>query len=221
MSGNQSKRLYYFLRACDAIDDLRHGQIKLSVFGKVNDKQELEACCFPGYEHNHQALVDWAKLTLRFLCLAPEPSSRHMWERYAEDGTGMCFGLDLKPDELYPVNYRPVGEPKLIGLPSDLAETLKQSDEKHREELALTYTRKLIDVCTTKFDEFSEEREERAFFNASMWEVRNGHAFVKFNQEDLVLKEVVLGKNCQLSEESVLTLVKDYPGQPAAVRRFD
>jgi hypothetical protein len=221
----RTKRLYHFLHACHAIKDLKKNSIKLSRYGDVNDTQELEACCFPGYEDNREQLTEFVKKTFRFLCLTPEISSEHLWKEYGDESKGMCFALDVSNESIYPVDYVPKGDPKRIELPLNLKqqyiEARRNNDKAREDRLDSAYIEKLRHVCTTKYDVhgYKHENEERIFFNESLWRECGNLHFSDFNNDSLVLKEVILGKHCQETEEFILSLVKTYPGQPVSVRR--
>jgi len=213
-----TKRRYHFLKACHAIDDLKQKRIKLSVFGDVNDKEELGACYFPGYEHNLPALKTSLKATFRFLCLAPDPSSQHMWELYGDKGHGICFGLEVNEDQVSSVSYVP--EKIAIDLPSDLKEQIiRKRHENHGQvsDFEKQFAAKIKPVLLTKFECWHTEHEERAFFSNQASRV--GKFYFAYFDHDLYIREVILGKHCCNTEGKIADLVKGYSGQRISIGR--
>ncbi len=100
-------RVYHFLEAQWALEDLQK-KLKASIFDQVNDQRELRAYslgCVPK-ENQERALADFVE---RFciLCFARDSTAEHMWDRYGDQGRGICLGFDIRTNMLVDVQYVP------------------------------------------------------------------------------------------------------------------
>src|SRR5690348_6495161 len=113
------ERVYHYLSAKWALDDLENRHIKISVFDRVNDERELRAHCFIGLEEETEDMVKFLNDHFCLLCFARDSTDPHMWREYGDEGRGICLGLDVRKNLLREVEYvdtlrKEVFPPKLI-----------------------------------------------------------------------------------------------------------
>lgn len=221
------RRVYHFLDNPEwAIQDLERRRIKISVFDRVHDERELRAYTIPEYAAECEDLVNWFTKTFCLLCFASDPESEHMWTEYGGDGKGVCFGFDVKKNQLNQIKY--VSEMEIGKFPQKdidelIARRAKLGPRKASEALSdpSPLEKRLMALIKpfllTKFDRWKDEQELRAFLRKD--EEENGLYFSNFRAPaGMYLQEVILGKRCKLTEETIRTLVADYPSQPISVK---
>jgi hypothetical protein len=120
------ERVYHYLEARWAIEDLEKKRIKLSVFDNVNDPRELRAYTLRPYEKQIEVVVEWFAKTFCLLCFAPDSCSPQMWDCYGDKGKGICLGFDIRRSMVTPVEY--VDQLKVVDFPIELVKALKRLD---------------------------------------------------------------------------------------------
>lgn len=211
-------RVYHFLSAYWAMEDLKKGRIKITVFDNVNDPHELRAYAIRGLESQSEELVRFITDRFCLLCFGKDPSDRYMWQSYGDDSHGICFGLNIRRNMVSDVTY--VSQIRVEEIPRSLFEKLRKerlrpgSTPNPIEKQGLDYAKPFL---LTKFDTWSRERECRAFLLKKTEE--NGLYYAPLSGEGMYLQEVILGSKCQASEERVRELVASYPRRPILVRR--
>lgn len=183
-------RLYYMTSERWGCSDLTHRHLKLSRFDDLNDPFELlsahlgERAARRFYSRLQRAVAD------RFgvICFSDNWRSPVMWAHYGDKHKGLCLGFDIR--EAAEVKYKP--------------ERLKH--ELDQTQSGVRVSAELIKVAmTTKFDEWSYEREWRVFK-----ELTSPHADGNFYQgfgDFIQLREVIIGARCQLTTMDVERLV--------------
>jgi hypothetical protein len=188
-------RVYQFQKAEHACTNLRDKHIKTSVFGKVNDKRELRAYTIEGWEKYRDWLCKF--LTYRFTihCFAQNCVDKGMWNEYGDGGRGICLGLDIRSEiELREVCY--VRDEKVGKFPDHLDKAFREA--LRTGELPQEYEQEgvehLKNFVLTKFDDYSQESEVRAF-DIREYPDERGFYFDSFS-ETMALREVILGPDC-------------------------
>jgi hypothetical protein len=153
------------------------------------------------------------------LCFGLDPEDEYMWQEYGEGAKGICFGFDIRKSILSQVEYVP--EMKIAEIPPEL---VKKLIAEHRpyvnrkptptEKRGMDYIRPIL---LTKFNTWEREREWRAFLRRD--EEEDDHYYAKLSTRGVYLREVVLGRDCEHSEDEVQELVRDYPRRPITVRK--
>lgn len=136
-----------------------------------------------------------------------------------DGGRGVCFGFNVRNTMLSLVEY--VAEMKVAELPPALVTKLIQEHRPYvkrgptpTERRGMDYVRPIL---LTKFNMWEREREWRVFLRRD--EEENGLYFAKLSTQGVYLQEVILGRHCEVSEDEVRELVRDYPRGPVIVRR--
>ena len=174
-------RVYNFSREEYALENLKNNRIKVATIDDLNDPFELLAAQqsdkeirrvfhgFKGDMHESFGLV----------CFSEQWRSPVMWSHYADKHRGICLGFDVTDKYLIKVKY------------SD-SRLAVEFDDTNLESISGELVQKLF---STKFKDWSYERENRMFINLSETDLESGHYFYQFCS-DMELKEVILGSRC-------------------------
>lgn len=188
-------RAYYLTSAEHGISSISLGRLKVARFSEVNDPFELMAL------NSHKSEI--RKLMTRFkdsqniktglLCFSKNWTDPMLWSHYADKHKGICLGFDLRRgSEVQEVNY----EEERPRMDLDTHED-PHSIPKNVQDLLLR----------TKFGGWKYEEEIRRFVDLSKAKKEKGLYFLPFD-EDLRLKEVILGVRNDFSLEDIRKLTK-------------
>jgi hypothetical protein len=172
-------------------------RLKVSRFDELNDPFELLAADLR--DHRHRAALNATKKDLNttkgMICFSSAWSNPLLWGHYADKHYGMALGFDVSDNHLLKVQY-----------------TKERFKVKFDEK-----TGKVVDgeivmsrLLTTKAIDWRYEDEYRMFVNLNP-ESREGRNHFEEFSKDLVLREVILGLNCDLPVLRVRQLFKDEP----------
>jgi hypothetical protein len=213
------KRVYHYLAAKWAIQDLERRRLKLSVFGQVDDEDELHNYILSGFEGITRELIEDFTNRFQFICFAPNPEHSCMWKRYGDEGRGICLSLQVVAKDTDLVEY--VADWKVGNFPPHIHEILRSPDRyrKARKSSAfLKACRPYVEpFILTKQLKWSYEREIRMIPKRN--EQDGGLYFASFRGNSIHLKEVILGLNCAVEEDEIRKLTAEFPQQPIAVSR--
>ena len=185
----ESIRLYYFTGKSWGLKALWEKRLKLSLYAETNDPFELLP--FERRTKAQRKVVDreLARLDDRqtgLLCFSEDWTTSVLWTQYAERHTGMCLGFDIPVASTTKIDYidapRPVGK-KLSK--SDVAAALTMKPTAWRHE---------------------QERQVRVPLEQSV----DGIYYRSFD-DDLHLREVILGSRCPLSPHEIAEAVTNPP----------
>jgi hypothetical protein len=175
-------RVYHFLPAAHALDDIEKRRIKISEVDQLNDPFELW-CLSLEDSGLRERLRDYKRtMSDRFglLCFCGGWSNPLLWSHYADKHKGMCLGFDIDNDTVKPVKY--VRDRPSVG--STLIENSKA----------------LLDhLLWTKYIDWQYEEELRAWVRFDERDPLAKFYFYDFG-EHLQLKEVVAGPLCDRTE---------------------
>jgi len=182
-------RVYHFLSAMWALDDIRKKRIKISVIDQLNDPFELW-CVEQRDKRLRQALRGFkAEMVERFgmICFSKHWHNPLLWSHYADKHRGICLGFDVDDRGLKPVAY--ANERPSLRVPP----TMESINE----------------LLFTKFRDWSYEEELRNWFRLD--EREGEHYFYPF--DTLVrLREVIVGPLCGLSNAVIEKSLEEYSG---------
>lgn len=140
-----------------------------------------------------------------------------MWTRYADEHRGIVLGVDINRKFVHEVNY--VVEVKTALFPKGMKDELLKRSKKipGRAPLYSRAQKYIMPFILTKFSMWNIENEVRAIMERK--DLEDGRFFAKLaGGKGIYLEEVVLGRECQNTEEEIQELVKDYPRR-VSVRR--
>lgn len=179
-------RLYHFLKACHAVDNVEKKRVKISLWMDVNDPWEIMPFDLSD-ARNRRALEAFKTQQYSFVSLCKHWRSPLMWAHYAERHQRMALEFEVKDDFCTPIHY----VSKVYPLPT--------ANPQQMGSQQLPDGRLVIDVTfDTKFDGWSYEEELRVFANQDGSHTENGIEFYPFSS-DFALSEVILGEKCPLS----------------------
>ena len=190
-------RLYHFLSEKYAIDALRKKRLKVSIISKLSDPFEFHAGFSNSNPQIRKTFVNFkAVISKEFgiLCFSQRWNNPLLWSHYSEKHTGCALGFDIPDNKATEVKYskdRPLFTWDKI--PQD-------------SRLTQNYFHELI---KTKFLSWQYEEEFRSFYKLRTLDFDNGLYFQTFDN-NLILKEVIVGCNSKLSDKEFLGLFKGY-----------
>jgi hypothetical protein len=173
-------RLYQFLRASHALDDLQRQRLKISRLHELNDPFELLAADLRDKAMRRAFEATRAGLVERFgvLCFSRGWRNPVMWSHYADRHRGVCLGFDVPTGKFSPMNYDAKRLPDV--LPKLLTGTAQAQENM------------MLRLLTTKFRDWKYEDEVRVFSVLDDVDPATGFYFSAFG-DDLILRTVILG----------------------------
>ncbi len=190
-------RVYKFLCEKWAIEDIKMRRIKISEIHDLNDPFELIPFDLSDPERRKAVLDARNKMNERgIFSFSRSWSSPLLWAHYADKHRGICLGFDVaRADEILKiVKY----EKERCPFPDELDEEIAQQ------------------FLYTKFADWKYEEEVRVYTSRDVEE--NGNYFANFDEDenDLTLREVILGHRCCTERGSILALLSSY-SEPVSV----
>jgi hypothetical protein len=181
-------RVYHFLPAVHALEDIEKKRIKISEIDQLNDPFELW-CVSQEDKQVRLALRNYKKeMGQRFglICFCQHWHNPLLWSHYADKHRGMCLGFEVDDRGLRAVNY--VEERPDLKMPP----TKESSNE----------------LLFTKYRDWQYEEEWRNWFQLD--EREDGHYFYPFDRF-VQLTEVIVGPLCTESKNKIDQALKGYP----------
>lgn len=192
-------RVYHFLCATWAIDDLKRGRLKISRIDDLNDPFELLGAELAD-SNQRRFFLETKKAIAQnhgVLCFSRSWRNPLMWSHYADKHRGFCLGFDIPDDRTKPIRYDAKRLPSLI--PRLLAGT--------PDSEALMKC-----LLFTKFQDWKYEAEVRVYTDLKNVDPPTGHYFAKFS-DDLSLKEVIFGPRFEGPTTEIAHFVRPrFPG---------
>lgn len=188
-------RVYHFLPAHFALDDLHKRQLKIARIDALNDPFELighsaaDAATRKAFAKTKMDLAEKFGL----LCFSRGWRNPVQWSHYADHHRGVCLGFDVPDRLLRAVSYvrkRPF--PDLTALAGD-------------DSTAMAV---MIKILTTKFSHWRYEDEVRLF--VSLEDSDSSGLYFKPFDADLRLREVIVGAASTQSRRDVSDAVGGY-----------
>ncbi|MHA6574970.1 DUF2971 domain-containing protein [Pseudomonas yamanorum] len=192
-------KLYYLTSEKWAKVILHEQRLKLSTIAELNDPFELlgasigESAVRKVLRYVHGRVTD----TFGLVCMSTTWQSPVMWAHYGDKHKGVCLGFEVIEQRRREVTYEPTRLSKLLGESPRLGNVTAEV---------------LNTLLTTKSAEWSYEKEHRLivrFENAIPGP--HGMHFLPFNNEFLVVKEVILGSRCDWSLQAAKRAVGIVP----------
>jgi hypothetical protein len=188
-------RVYHFLSAKNAEDDLAKKRIKLSEVDKLNDPFVLWWSANPQIR---KVLSDWRnEVVQRFaiLCVCKQWHNPVLWSHYGDSHRGICLGFDVDERSLKSVTY-----------------------VRQRPPLRLPPTLEVVNqVLFTKYWDWRYEEEVRGWFSVDKRDPLTGHYFYNFD-EKIQLREVIAGPLCVTPKGAIDATLKDYEGKIRVIK---
>jgi hypothetical protein len=188
-------RVYHMTRADYGKNSIQDCRLKVARFADVNDPFELMAANshMPEIRRLMRRFKDAKNRTTGLLCFSANWTNPLLWSHYADKHKGICLGLDLRRgSEGQEVQYRRTRPWVDLG--------------KCQDPLSIPVDIQDL-LLRTKFSDWKYEQERRKFVDLSKAKKEGELYFLPFD-EDLRLKEVILGVRNDLSLEDVRQVTK-------------
>lgn len=178
-------RLYYLTSEHWAKVILKERRIKLSTVNELNDPFELLGASIGDKPARRIVQYVNKRLGEKFgmVCMSKTWQSPVMWAHYGDKHRGVCLGFDVADDAPKEVQYTPERLTHLLGERPRLSDIDRDA---------------LVDLITTKFQDWSYEREWRVFdsLRGDNQDPTSKLHFLSFHDEVFSLREVILGHRC-------------------------
>ncbi len=181
--------VYKFTSAKWAKVAIRDMRLKLSIFTELNDPFELsgfnlrDPAMRAFHKEQHKKISD----EYGMISFSEDYRSPLLWSHYADQHAGVCLGFEVPDDQLLKVRYR---------------------KDRFKLDGQTNLTKKdLINLLTVKFSEWRYERERRIMTPLKI-AIKDANKYFEPFSEKLVLREVLLGIKCPLSEEVFKKIVE-------------
>jgi hypothetical protein len=191
-------RVYHFTKAHNGLEAIRRRQLKIARISELNDPFEFlqVASSNPRTRARYQYLKRALSEYMGLLCFSENWSNPVQWSHYAESHRGICLGFDVSPDaEMREVRY----------VKNRIGPNLRAM--KKMGDAAVAH---MLQLLTLKFAHWSYEQEHRLFVRLEDKEERSDLYFFDFGSSDkLILREVIVGAQSQVSPEDVSQALGD------------
>jgi hypothetical protein len=190
-------RVYHFLPANHALDDIEKRRIKLSEIDKLNDPFELW-CVAQEDRQVRTALRSFKEeMGRRFglLCFSEHWHNPVLWSHYADYHRGICLGFEMDKRGLSAVRY--VSERTNLQIPVTL-ETVNE-------------------LLLSKYRDWKYEEEWRGWFTLDERDPSTGFYFYDFD-EKVQLREVIAGPLCDIRTARIDKALQAYGGQVRVIK---
>ena len=182
-------RLYHFLSAPHALEDIAKRRLKISQIDQLNDPFELW-CVYQKDRSLRDALRAYKnEMNARFgmLCFSKHWHNPVLWSHYADKHRGICLGFDIDSRGAKPVTY------------------LSQ-----RPRLQIPPSREDADqLLYSKFVDWRYEEEWRSWIQIDERDPTTGFYFYPFDPH-LQLREVIAGPICAVPEGKINEVLRGY-----------
>src|ERR1700722_2122779 len=194
------ERLYHFMEAKYAFDDLRNRRLKIAQFNNLNDPFELRSVDLsdPIHKWAVDRFIEEMEPRFGLLCFSERWNDVLQWSHYADHHKGICLGFDVSGavGKFGPVCYVP-------------------TKKKFPEKIDMSHTEFMWELLRTKYERWESENEWRVFIELkdAIWNENAGRNlyFADFGRE-LVLREVLLGAENSNDASEVRDAISGYPG---------
>jgi hypothetical protein len=217
-SVNNERRVYKFLSAPLALDDLTEQHIKISTFPDMNDPFELTGGlqCDPEMRGHLAVLLSRLNEWCGVLCFSQDWQHAMLWSHYAAKHAGMCIGFDVSsPMNLKDPHYVTSRREIDTGLRTLLAAAARM-DRLTPSDLEAC-NRVTEQLLLTKFDAWRYENEVRAFVELKREQQRGDYYFAEFD-DHLRPRLVILGPRCTTAEGDIEAAIRGYSPPITVVR---
>jgi hypothetical protein len=190
-------RVYHFLPASFALDDIGKRRIKISEIDQLNDPFELWCV----YQKDKQL-----RITLRgfkkemsahygMLCFSRHWHNPVLWSHYADKHRGICLGFEIDEQALQAISY--LAERPTLRIPPNL-EDAKQ-------------------LLFSKYRGWKYEEEWRGWIRIDERDAATGFYFYPFDGI-VQLSEVIAGPLCNIPRTRIDEALKDYTDKISVIK---
>jgi len=182
-------RLYHFLSAEHALEDIAKRRIKISEIDQLNDPFELW-CVYQKDRSLRDALRAYKnEMNARFgmLCFSKHWHNPVLWSHYADKHRGICLGFDIDSRGAKPVTY--ISQRPRLKMPP----SREDADQ----------------LLYSKFVDWRYEEEWRSWIQIDERDPAIGFYFYTFDSH-VQLREVIAGPLCDVPVARFNEVLRDY-----------
>jgi hypothetical protein len=182
-------RTYKFLDERWGLEDIAERHVKVSTFADMNDPFELIGSQWDSSvdgAYNEDAIAKYGAM-----CLSRNYADPLLWAHYADKHRGICLGIDVPDDPTLVHSVIYAGEREVM----DSQILWKAIYGASYEAFETTNMRKLL----FKYKGWQYEDEVRM-----ITPLKEGLTFFEFNDEDFILRQVILGLRSTLTKNSIV-----------------
>jgi len=192
-------RLYYFTSAQFAISNMALQRIKVSRIDEVNDPYELIGVNRrdPNIDYSFVRMRELVAENNGLICFTKHWSNPLLWGHYGDKHKGIALGFDVKSEHLGKVDY--LSNPMEISF----------NTSENKPELNERDMKKLI---FSKYEGWQYEEEYRVYAKLNHDALEGGMYFHEFD-EQISLREVIIGPLCPIRPETIQKLLGSYQGE--------
>jgi len=187
-------RAYKYLDQKWGLEDITEFHVKVSQFADMNDPFELIGSRWSD-SNVEDLLAAHCESEYSAMCLSRDCTNPLLWAHYADKHRGLCLGFDI-PDDPNAVNQVILVAGREMQDPEVLVSAIKARAPETAVNSAM---RKLL----VKHEGWRYEDEVRIITRSSV-------QYFKFDDDDFVLKQVILGARSGLSKRTILNRLQDY-----------
>ena len=190
--------VYHFLPRKHALSNLINQRLKIATFDDLNDPFELWLAKLENREtrKSYRKWRDEISQIYGLLCFSKSWGDPLLWSNYADRHKGICLGFEASD---------------VIGKDVDYVE--KRTPLNFPPDLELV-TRTLF----TKYKGWSYEQEWRVYVRLGKRNPEDRHHYFQEFDENLKLKEVILGPMCTVSKTELHNAVCRYSPSPKIIK---
>lgn len=181
-------RVYHYLPAEWAIDDIKKRRLKISKFNDLNDPFEFLNGEMSNRDYQ-KALDETMKEMCQdtgVVCFSKNSTDPLLWGHYADKHKGICLGFDITDaDEVIYISNKK-------SLCSEFEKELNSGIWNSKEQQRI-----LRNFFLSKYEGWQHEDEVRVIAQLEEKD-KDGNFFINFSR-DLVLKQVLIGVRCNLA----------------------
>ena len=188
-------RVYKFLDEHWGLEDIAERHVKVSTFADMNDPFELIGSRWADSSAEGGFIADFNE-KLGAMCLSRNCTDPLLWAHYADKHRGICLGIDI-PDDPVTVNHVIYTDGREL---MDRERVfVKFADG--GEDAGGAVLRKL----RLKYIGWDYEEEVRL-----LKKLENGLTFFCFNDDDFILRQVILGLRSRLTKQSIVNRLSGF-----------
>lgn len=188
-------RVYHYLEAQWALEDIRRRRLKLSMIDDMNDPYEFDNV--HSVDELFQRALDSNKRdTVKnygLLCFSLSWNDILLWSHYGERHKGICLGFDVPEELTKEVTY------------AEVPLVLRNQPYAPKEEQEIIVERR----CYEKYKCWFYEKEVRVASKLEEMDEETGKYFVSFG-DHLRLREVITGVRFPMSKRPIEDALKGY-----------
>jgi hypothetical protein len=190
-------RVYHFLPANYALEDIEKRRIKISEIDHLNDPFEL--WCVSQKDRKLRVALRGYKNEMHkqygVLCFSKHWHNPVLWSHYADKHRGMCLGFEVEAARLQAIAY--VTKRPILRLPPNQADANQ--------------------LLFTKYRDWKYEEEWRGWIRLDERDKATSFYFYPFDGV-VELSEVIIGPLCDISKTRIDEALRGYSGKVSIIK---